>query len=136
MEITRETDYAIRCVLYLSKNHGKVSVVDDIAKEMCIPKSFLSKILQKLAKADIVRSYRGIKGGFRLTKSPKKINLLEVIQAIEGHVALNRCTVNRDICSLSSKCSVHPVWVELRIDIEKKLKRISFAKLVRSEAFH
>lgn len=130
MEITRETDYAIRCVLHLFESPNDVIMVDDIAKAKAIPKSFLSKILQKLAKANIVKSYRGVKGGFQIAKAPKEINLLDVINAIEGPVAMNRCAVNRKVCSLSCSCAVHTIWVELRKDVEEKLRKTYFAKLI------
>lgn len=133
MEITRETDYAIRCVLHLSEAPNNVIMVDEIAKAKSIPKSFLSKILQKLAKANIVKSYRGVKGGFQTAKAPREISLLDVIEAIEGPVAINRCAVNRKVCSLSSSCAVHPIWVELRKNVEKKLKKTDFAKLIESK---
>lgn len=133
MEITRETDYAIRCVLHLSEAPNNVIMVDEIARARVIPKSFLSKILQKLAKANIVKSYRGVKGGFQIAKAPSEINLLDVIDAIEGPVAMNRCAVNRKVCSLISNCAVHPIWVELRKDVEKKLKKTDFAKLIESK---
>jgi Rrf2 family protein len=132
MEITRETDYAIRCVIHLAESPNDVIMVDEIAKARAIPKSFLSKILQKLAKANIVKSYRGVKGGFQIAKSPKEISLLDVIEAVEGLVAMNRCAVDRKFCSLSNNCTVHPIWVELRKDVEKKLKKIDFAKLIES----
>ncbi|WP_333652544.1 RrF2 family transcriptional regulator [Dissulfurispira sp.] len=70
MEITRETDYAIRCVLHLSEAPNNVIMVDEIVKAKSIPKGFLSKILQKLAKANIVKSYRGVRGGFQIAKAP------------------------------------------------------------------
>ncbi len=133
MEITRETDYAIRCVLHLSEAPNNVIMVDEIAKAKSIPKSFLSKILQKLAKANIVKSYRGVKGGFQIAKAPREINLLDVIDAIEGPVAMNRCAVNRKVCSLSCNCAVHPIWVDLRKDVEKKLRKTDFAKLIESQ---
>jgi Rrf2 family protein len=130
MEITRETDYAIRCVLHLSEAPNNIIMVDEIAKAKSIPKSFLSKILQKLAKANIVKSYRGVKGGFQIANAPREINLLDVINAIEGPVAMNRCAVNKKVCSLSCSCAVHPIWVELRKDVEKKLRKTDFAKLI------
>lgn len=130
MEITRETDYAIRCVLYLSENLDEVTMVDEIAKAKAIPKSFLSKILQKLTKAKIVKSYRGVNGGFQIAKSPKEINLLNVMEAIEGPVAINRCAVNKKVCSLSCNCSVHPIWVELKKEMERQLRKINFARLI------
>lgn len=133
MEITRETDYAIRCVLHLSESPNDVIMVDEIAKAKSIPKSFLSKILQKLAKANIVKSYRGVKGGFQIAKAPREINLLDVIEAIEGPVAMNRCAVDKKVCSLICNCVVHPIWVDLRKDVEKKLRRTDFAKLIESQ---
>lgn len=131
MQITRETDYAIRCVLHLSYSPDKVTMVDEIAKERKIPKSFLAKILQKLARAKIVKSFRGIKGGFRLAKKPREITLLDVIEVIEGPVAMNKCAINKKICSLSNSCSVHPVWVEIRKDVEKRLRQQNFEKLIK-----
>jgi Rrf2 family protein len=133
MQITRETDYAIRCVYCLAKSPNEVTMVDEIAKEMLIPKSFLAKILQKLAKAKIVKSYRGVKGGFQLLKKSKSVSIYDVILAIEGPVAMNICAIDKRRCSLSNKCLIHPVWVELRKDVEKRLKKIVFAKLIESK---
>ena len=129
MQITRETDYAIRCVLYLVENPDKVIMVDSIAKEKEIPKSFLAKILQKLTKADIVKSFRGVKGGFKLSANPDRINLLNVIEAIEGPVAMNSCVLDKNICSLSHSCTVQPVWAELRQKLESLLGQYTFADL-------
>ena len=64
MYITRETDYGVRCVLYLARKAQEIAPVNEIAKAMHIPKSFLAKILQRLVKAGIVISGRGISGGF------------------------------------------------------------------------
>ncbi len=130
MQITREADYAIRCVLYLSEPQGEVIMVDKIAKAKKIPKSFLAKILQKLTKAGIVKSFRGVKGGFQLTVKPQKISLLDVIEAIDGPVAMNRCAIDKRMCSLSNECSVHPVWVELRKEVEARLRKTDFKKLL------
>lgn len=131
--ITRKTDYAVRCVLYLAESQKEVVMVSEIAKEMKIPKSFLSKIMQKLAKAGIVKSLRGAKGGFRLAKKPTEISLLDVVETMEGSVAMNICAIDQKKCSLSSKCSVHPVWVEARENLETRLRKWNFAKLSDSQ---
>ena len=130
MQITRQTDYAIRCVLHLSRIKDRILVVDDIAKVMDIPKSFLAKILQRLTKAGIVKSSRGIKGGFQLSKKPGQISLLDVIEAIQGPAGMNRCAINKDTCKFSRACTVHPVWVELRQKVEQYLKKVTFQKLL------
>ena len=129
MQITRETDYAIRCVYYLAGKPGEVTMVDEISREMHVPKSFLAKILQKLTRASLVRSYRGVKGGFSLARRPREINLLDVIEAIQGPVAMNKCAIDDSLCRFSATCSVHPVWIEVRKEVEQILKQKNFAKL-------
>ncbi|HAM53201.1 MAG TPA: Rrf2 family transcriptional regulator [Nitrospiraceae bacterium] len=133
MTITRETDYAVRCVLYLAKNVGSIMVVDSIAGDAGIPKSFLAKILQKLAKAGIVKSTRGVKGGFQLAKEPDELSLMCVIEAIQGHPALNICVLDSKKCSRSCFCSIHPVWMDIQGEIEKKLDRYSISGLAKEE---
>lgn len=130
MQITRQTDYAIRCVLYLAEHPNEVKVVNEIARSKSIPKVFLAKILQKLSKAGIVRSYKGVKGGFELAKRPKDITLLDVIEAIDGPVAMNICAIDKRLCNMSNQCSVHPVWVQLRQDTERKLRKYSIDRLI------
>ena len=132
MQITRETDYAMRCVLYLSGRTDKIVMVDEISREMATPKSFVAKILQKLVKAGIVRSFRGVKGGFQLNRPPKDINLLDVIEAIEGVVALNACAVDSSVCGFSSTCGVHAVWVTLRREVNELMKTHNFADIAEA----
>lgn len=129
MQITRETDYAIRCVLYLTSRTDRVVMVDEISREMAAPKSFLAKILQKLVKADIARSFRGVKGGFQLSREPRDITLLDVIEAVEGSIALNACVLDRTVCGFSSTCAVHPVWTGLRDEFNDLLKKHNFADI-------
>ena len=126
MQITRETDYAIRCMCYLSGKEGGVTMVDEISKATDVPNSFLAKILQKLSKASLVKSRRGVKGGFELTLPPQEISLLQVIEAIQGPVAMNICALDETLCDRSSTCAIHPVWVELRKEVEKFLQKKNF----------
>lgn len=130
MLITRETDYAIRCVLYLARERDKVASVTEIAKAMHIPKSFLAKILQRLVKTGIARSIRGARGGFMLYRSPTQISLMDVIKAVQGAAEINVCAVDAGRCRLSRTCAVHPVWVEIRREIEARLKGVSLARLL------
>lgn len=132
MQITRETDYAIRCVLYLTSKTDRIVMVDEIAREMATPKSFLAKILQKLVKADIARSFRGVKGGFQLGREPKDITLLDVIVAIEGLIALNACVLDKSVCGFSGTCAVHPIWISLRGEFNELLARHNFADIART----
>ncbi|MEW6601770.1 MAG: Rrf2 family transcriptional regulator [Nitrospirota bacterium] len=128
--ITRKTDYAIRCVLHLAERYGETIMINDIAEGRKIPKSFLAKILQILARAGIVESLRGVKGGFRLARNPSEICLLDIVEAMEGTVAMNICAVDKRNCSFSSTCVVHPVWMDLRKDLEDRLREWDFERLL------
>lgn len=131
MYVTRKADYALRCVLFLSKAKNQVASVSEISKSMYIPQTFLAKILQRLVTVGIVKSIRGVKGGFQLAKKPKGINLLEVIEAIQGPSASNICAIERRKCNLSNRCTIHPIWMEIRKEVEKKLRKENFAKLAK-----
>jgi Rrf2 family protein len=131
MQITRETDYALRCVLYLSARPGKIIDATEIAESKSIPRSFLSKILQKLTRAGIVKSFKGYKGGFMMMKIPREISVLDIIEIFEGPAAMNRCAIDKQSCQLSPTCSVHPIWVEIRQYVDKKLKQQTFDKLLK-----
>lgn len=130
MEITREADYAVRCVLYLARDTDNVSSIEEISSEMNISKTFVAKILQKLAKSGIVSSFRGVRGGFRLAKTPERITLLDVIESIEGPVTMNRCTLEPGACDRSGYCTVHPVWLGLREKVSEYLASYDFSRLM------
>jgi Rrf2 family protein len=136
MFITREADYAVRCILFLSQETDRVVSANEISESMRVSKTFLAKILQRLSKSKIVRSTQGIAGGFELVNKPGKVNVLEVIEAIQGPTAVNVCAVDEHSCDRSDTCPIHPVWVELRENIEKRLKKESFAKLVTRKQKH
>jgi Rrf2 family protein len=129
LSIKRETDYAIRAVYYLAVKKDAVAMVDEIAREMQIPKSFLAKIMQKLSRAGLVKCFVGMKGGCSLAKKPEGISFHEVIEAIEGPMVMNTCTLKKETCSLSRDCVVHPVWVAVRRDVENILKSNNFGNL-------
>ena len=132
MYVTRKADYAIRCVLHLSRDPEAVTSVEEISRAMFVPKTFLAKILQSLMRAGIVSSTRGVKGGFRLAKRPMDINLLDVIEAIQGPSAPNLCAIDKRMCQLSGICTVHPVWIRIREMVEKELRKTNFAVLSKT----
>ncbi|MDA8098880.1 MAG: Rrf2 family transcriptional regulator [Nitrospiraceae bacterium] len=132
MQLTREGDYGIRSILFLARQpYKKISFVTEIAEEYKIPRSFLAKILQKLVKAKIVRSYRGVKGGFSLARQAKDITVLDVLEAIEGKLALNLCLSDRKKCEFSRHCPIHHVWATAQSKVVDVLKKSNFDDLAR-----
>jgi Rrf2 family protein len=85
MRISRSTGYALLAVGYIAKNQGKKTVLSqDISKEYDIPLEYLLKILQQLVRANVLNSKRGPRGGFSLAKPPKRITMLEMVEAVDG----------------------------------------------------
>ncbi len=85
MKISRSTGYALLAVGYIAQ-HQEQSIIlsQNIAKEYNIPLEYLLKILQQMVRANVLRSKRGPRGGFSLAKSPKKITMLQIIEAVDG----------------------------------------------------
>jgi Rrf2 family iron-sulfur cluster assembly transcriptional regulator len=134
MQVTREGDYGIRSVLYLARQpYKKVSFIAEISEAYLIPRTFLAKILQKLVKAKIVRSYRGVKGGFSLAKPARDISAFDVLEAIEGKLALNICIADKKNCVFSKHCPSHVLWASIQIKMVEILKKANFEDLVKQK---
>ncbi len=133
MFVTREADYAVRCVLMLARvSMGQVVRAAAIASEMAIPRVFVDKILQRLTRAKLTRSHRGAKGGYSLARAPNAITLFDVIASIQGCAAMNVCAVDERACSLSGTCPVHPIWVDLRESVDARLKATRISDLIQA----
>src|SRR4030067_530183 len=92
MQITRQADYAMRAVLYLSKlGPERRAATSQIAQEQHIPPSFLAKIVSQLSVAGLLQTSRGARGGVSLARSPAQLSLLEVVEANDGPILLNEC---------------------------------------------
>ena len=132
MKMTKASDYAVRCILYLSSRRKGVLVSRrEIAEAMEIPSPFLGKISQKLAKADIIEIVQGAKGGYRLLREPEEISLLSVIESVMGEIILNDCLSGQGACSRDDHCSVHPVWRDIREQMRRTLGTTRIADLLK-----
>lgn len=135
MRITRAAEYAVRCVLYMSgMEKNQVINRKEISKEMDIPDQFLGKIAQQLARSGFIEIIQGAKGGYRLLMEPKKITLLDVVEAVTGEIFLNDCIMNPDSCTRSSSCSVNAVWEKARERLRNSLRVATFDKLLQNES--
>jgi len=89
-------------------------MIGDIASAMEMPRTFLAKIFQDLAKKGLIKSERGTGGGFVLARLPEQITLCEIVEAIEGPIMPNQCLMGEGMCSFQKTCPVHPVWRRLQ----------------------
>ncbi len=132
MRLNQATDYAMRSVLYLSGlPYGQVVEAKLISEEERVPMRFLLKILRQLTQAGIVQSYRGINGGYSLARPPSEITMLDVVEALEGPIAVNRCLHSPEECNklFSAHCPVHEALYELQTVMKEHLSRYNFQML-------
>ena len=96
-----------------------------------VPESFLFKILQLLIKHRLVRSFRGVRGGYQLTADPDKLTLFRLLEMVEGPMGLNVCVMTGMGCPLHTGCAVHDVWVLAQAQLRQVLESATVAELAQ-----
>ncbi len=141
MHITLETDYAIRIVDTLAKEAAKEQsnfrrCIDAgaISEKTEVPLRFALKILRKLVGGGIVKSYKGVYGGYRLIAELDKLSLYDVMELVEGEYRFSRCLSKDYSCRCSSDglpCNYQKVFGEVTEMVKEHLKKQTFDKLVK-----
>ncbi|MBI2192784.1 MAG: Rrf2 family transcriptional regulator [Planctomycetes bacterium] len=132
MEISRETDYAVRALIDVARfSKGPRLLTRDIATRELVPFSLLVKIMARLSKAGLVGTRRGQGGGVYLLKDPETISMLEVVETMEGPIGLNRCVLHPEACSMSGHCAAHRVWQAAQELVANHLGSVSIGQLAR-----
>ena len=132
MLITKASEYAILSLIVLSKKKKPMDS-ETLSRELAIPKSFLAKILQSLAKVGILVSYRGANGGFALAKDAKEIDMLSVMSAVEGKTpAVFDCAPSESNCpsDKANICTIWPFLNKLQGKIDTFLQELTLADVL------
>ncbi len=132
--ISRETDYAARVILHLAlQGPGSRATAQQIAGQRLIPRALVRRVVTRLRAAGLVATVRGSDGGITLARPPDQISLLQVVEAFDGPVALNICTVEPEACPLMPACTVHDAWTHARAILRQHLNQTTFDKLTNGE---
>lgn len=131
MHITLETDYAIRIILYLARTEQRVDA-KKIAEETDVTLRFALKILRKLVASELIKSFKGIKGGYEIARSPKKINLYDIICVVEGDCFLSRCLDVRIGCNrdMTRSCKVRKEFGRISKMLKDELSAVTIESLL------
>ncbi len=130
MQITRQADYAVRAMIYLTQlGPERRASTSQIAQEKQIPPSFLAKIVSQLSVAGLLQTSRGARGGVSLAKTPADISLLDVVEAIDGPILLNDCVGENSNCTFGSDCPMKPVWCDAQKELVSRLGKTTFAQM-------
>lgn len=132
MYINLESDYAVRILIYLCRQEERKDA-NAIATATDVTRRFALKILRKLVAGGLVKSFKGISGGYVICKKPEEINLLQVIEIVEGRYYFSRCLTETHECdSWCNKpcCKVREVYSEITDTVREKLENVTFDQFV------
>jgi Rrf2 family protein len=132
MIFTTKAGYGLRAMVRLAKNKSKKPYsLAKIAQKEGVSLAYLERLMACLKKSGLVKSVKGVSGGYCLVKSPAKITVYNVVQAVEGTTAASYCVVQskRNICPVH--CLTKKVWKKLQKQIDQTLRSIKLSDLIR-----
>jgi Rrf2 family protein len=140
MKLTRATNYAVRALVAISKS-GSVHRADlpTLATQMGAPSAFLGKVLQGLKRAGLLEGARGAHGGYSLAKPANEITVRDVVEAMEGKMALSVCHSRKDRkgakpCPRERVCDARQLWTRLEGRFNKALESETIGRIARGRA--
>ncbi len=132
---SRSAEYAIRAMTFLAlQPAGKLTGAREIAEAENIPAQFLWKILQNLARRKLVRSFKGVRGGYELARAGEKISIEDVVLATDENNVTQGCVLGLALCSEEKPCPLHHTWKEIRERLTVMLEQTTLADLARVAA--
>jgi Rrf2 family transcriptional regulator, iron-sulfur cluster assembly transcription factor len=134
LKINRQTDYAVRVMLALSKRgEGARLSSPDIQQEMLIPRAFMSRIVAQLSRGGLISTFAGRDGGMSLPRHPSQITLKDVVELFEGPILLSECmqVKGEDDCPFQANCPVRPKWGRVQVAMLREMAAITFEDLAK-----
>jgi len=134
MQITRAGEYAVLGLMNLARRPaGQVAMIDEVSRGEQIPRSFLAKIFQQLAKGGLVRSTRGAHGGFVLARAADQITVLEIVESVEGRTVSQICKLAKPDCKHVGGCALCGLFEQAQDGLKDVLLRTTLFDLVRQQ---
>ena len=131
LRLSKLTDYGTVIMSYVARRPNGLHSAADIARALGVTLPTASKVLKRLARAELLQSVRGAQGGYRLSRSPEQISITEVIDALEGPFGLTECSVVVGLCSQEAGCPIRGHWQGLSQIIRQTLDRVTLADMSR-----
>ena len=130
LRISKMTDYAVVLATHLADTKGP-HAARDLARQTQIPEPTTSKVLKQLSKAGVVASQRGPKGGYTLARPAGEIGIQQVIEAIEGPIAVTECfdETTDSLCEYETNCGVRANWQRINLAVHQALSQITLADM-------
>jgi FeS assembly SUF system regulator len=129
LRISRLTDYATLVLATLAEDPERVQTATALAEHTRIAAPTVSKLLKQLQRSNLVTSTRGLHGGYQLARPAVAITAADILDALEGPVALTDCSAGHGNCGIEETCRVGRVWQRLNTAIRRSLNEVTLAQL-------
>lgn len=132
LTLSSRGDYAVRAAIFLATawdTGHEYRTIREVAESMDLPPSYTPQVLGILSEAGIAEAKAGRQGGYRLSRSPARISLLEVVEAAEGYLATERCPLRGGPCHWDDVCALHPTWGRASEAIRSTLSRTTLSEV-------
>ena len=132
--LSKGTDYGIRILAHLARDgEGATHNAREVAEDLSLPFPMVSKVMKSLARAGVLESHRGAKGGFTLLRKPEELNVADMITALEGPVALTECQLGPALCQHEGSCRVQEPWSVINRSVRDTLAMITLSDLINPQ---
>jgi Rrf2 family protein len=119
----------------LAKHYGQGPLpLKEIAERQQIPLKYLEQIAMTLKATKLIKSVRGPSGGYVLTRTPDKVHLLEIIEALEGSLSFVNCVKDPSTCERVESCAFNDLWKKISVETSKILRSVTLADMVQSDS--
>ena len=131
LRVSKLTDYATVVMTALADAPECVHSAQELAEKARLELPTVSKLLKQLAQASLVESFRGVNGGYRLSRSPERISIADIVVAMEGPIGMTECSAQTGLCGHEPHCGVRVNWRRINQAIAQALGGVSLADMVR-----
>ena len=132
--ISRLTDYGTLILVFLADQGDELCSASEVAAGTRVALPTVQKLLKVLAKRGFVHSVRGTEGGYTLARNPDEITAAEILDALEGPVAITECSTDDGDCALESMCQVGSAWQKINNSIRLALDEVTLTDLGHPQA--
>jgi FeS assembly SUF system regulator len=131
LRVTKLTDYATVVLTVLASRPGEVLSATELAEQSGLEPPTVSKLLKPLAQAGLVEGLRGVHGGYRLARAAAAITLIEIVEAMEGPLAITECSQDHSQCGIAQQCGVRSNWRLINDVVADALRGVTLAQMLR-----
>ncbi len=134
LRVTKLTDYATVLLTVLANRSGEVLSATELAEASGLEATTVSKVLKPLAQAGLVEGLRGVHGGYRLAHAAGDISLVQIIEAMEGPLAITECSQHDSQCGIAQRCGVRANWRLINDVVADALRGMTLAQMLQPAA--